>query len=322
MSQDTNDTNNGARSDGYDLLVAGGAGMDTIVRVPELRVPAGDSVFVPPVHDYVAHTGNGVARGAHALGLTTKFIDFLGADVQGQQIQATYADIGLDFSHVVSPHGTPRGVNLVDEQGRRFSFYDGRHPAELRLPRDFYLPLLKRSRHVHVSITGVTKDMYTDIHRLGIPSSTDLHDWDGLDPHHRLYALASDYVFLSAAAIHDRLEDVLRSILEQGRARVVVATDGAAGCHVLERGDAKPRHFPAVRPERPVVDSNGAGDAFVSAFLCALGRGRPVDECVLAGAVSGAFACTSPGTHTEFIDRAELQAGCAHHAGRHLTVGD
>lgn len=295
----------------YDILVAGGAGVDTIVRVPQLRVPPGDSMFVPPVRDYVGHTGNGVALGAQALGLRTKFIDFLGDDVHGRQILDAYAARGLDFSSVVSPHGTPRGVNLVDEEGRRFSFYDGRHPADLRLPREFFLPLLERSRHVHLSITGVTKDMYPDIHRLGIPCSTDLHDWDGAAPHHRAYAMASDYVFLSAAAVRDRLGEVLRSIVDEGRARLAVATDGAAGCHVLERGAAEVRHFPAVRPDRPVIDSNGAGDAFVTAFLYTLMRGRPAEECVLAGAVSGAFACTSAGTHTEFIDEAALRAGCA-----------
>ncbi|MBO1334468.1 carbohydrate kinase family protein [Streptomyces sp. VRA16 Mangrove soil] len=295
----------------YDILVAGGAGVDTIVRVAELRVPPGDSVFVPPVHDYVAHTGNGVARGARALGMATKFIDFVGDDIQGRTILEAYAADGLDFSHVVSPHGTPRGVNLVDPQGRRFSFYDGRHPADLRLPRAFYLPYLERARHVHLSITGVTKDMYDDVHRLGVPSSTDLHDWDGTNPHHLTYALASDYVFLSAATIHDRLDEVLRSIVDRGRARLVVATDGAAGCHVLERGDEKVRHFAAVRPPAPVVDSNGAGDAFVSAFLYALARGETVEECVLAGSVSGAFACTSAGTHTEFIDADGLRDGRA-----------
>lgn len=230
----------------YDILVAGGAGVDTIVRVPELRVPPGDSVFVPPVRDYVAHTGNGVARGTHALGLTTKFIDFLGADAQGHQILAAYATSGLDFSHVVSPHGTPRGVNLVDAQGRRFSFYDGRHPADLRLPRAFYLPFLERARHVHLSITGVTLDMYADIHRLGVPCSTDLHDWDGANPHHLAYAVASDYVFMSAAAVHERLDEVLRSILDRGRARLVVATDGAAR---LPRPRTR-RHERAALPRR------------------------------------------------------------------------
>lgn len=295
----------------YDVLVVGGTGVDTVVRVDALAVPPGDSVFVPPVRDYVGHTGNGVALGWHALGLTTKFVDFLGDDVQGRTVLDAYARHGLDFSHVVSPHGTPRGVNLVDPQGRRFSFYDGRHPADLRLPRAFYLPYLERTRHVHLSIVGHNRDMYDDIHRLGITSSTDLHDWDGGNPHHRDYALASDYVFLSAAALTGRLDEVMRRILEDGRARLVVATDGAAGCHLLVRGEEKVRHFPAVRPERPVVDSNGAGDAFVTAFLYALFEGRAVQECVLAGSVSGAFACASAGTHTEFIGPQELRAACA-----------
>jgi acarbose 7IV-phosphotransferase len=295
----------------YDVLVVGGTGVDTIVRVDALEVPPGDSLFVPPVRDYVGHTGNGVALGWQALGLATKFIDFLGDDVQGRTVLAAYEEHGLDFSHVVSPHGTPRGINLVDPQGRRFSFYDGRHPADLRLPRSFYLPHLERARHVHLSIVGHNRDMYEDIHRLGITSSTDLHDWDGRNPHHRDYALASDYVFLSAAALHGRLERVMRDIVDEGRARIVVATDGAEGCHVLVRDEDKVRHFPAVRPERPVVDSNGAGDAFVTAFLHTLFEGGDVERCVLAGSVSGAFACGAAGTHTEFIGLPELRAACA-----------
>jgi sugar/nucleoside kinase (ribokinase family) len=295
----------------YDVLVVGGAGVDTVVRVERLEVPPGDSLHVPPVHDYVAHTGNGVALGCHALGLVTKFIDFLGDDPQGHAVLAAYAGRGLDFSHLVSPHGTPRGVNLVDAQGRRFSFYDSRHPADLRLPRSFYLPYLERARHVHLSITGHNRDMYEDIHRLGVTSSTDLHDWDGENPHHLTYALRSDYVFLSAAGLRGRLEEVLRRITGEGRARFAVATDGAAGCHLLVRGEDRVRHFPAVRPQHPVVDSNGAGDAFVTAFLHSLLEGRALEDCVLAGSVAGAFACRSAGTHTEFIGLPELREGCA-----------
>ncbi|GAA3505023.1 aminoimidazole riboside kinase [Streptomyces prasinosporus] len=295
----------------HDVLVVGGAGVDTVVRVEKLEVPPGDSLHVPPVHDYVAHTGNGVALGCHALGLATKFIDFLGDDPQGHAVLAAYAGRGLDFSHLVSPHGTPRGVNLVDARGRRFSFYDSRHPADLRLPRSFYLPHLRRARHVHLSIVGHNRDMYEDVHRRGVTSSTDLHDWDGTDPHHLAYALSSDYVFLSAASLHGRLDAVLHRIVDEGRARFVVATDGAAGCHVRVRGEERTRHFPAVRPERPVVDTNGAGDAFVTAFLHSLLEGRPLEDCVLAGSVSGAFACGSAGTHTEFIDLPGLRAACA-----------
>jgi hypothetical protein len=70
----------------YDVLVIGGTGVDTIVRVDEFAIPGGDHLGVPPIRDYVAHTGNGVALGFHAFGLTTKFIDFLGDDPQGRMI--------------------------------------------------------------------------------------------------------------------------------------------------------------------------------------------------------------------------------------------
>ncbi|MEU8921320.1 carbohydrate kinase family protein [Kitasatospora sp. NPDC048545] len=291
-----------------DLLVVGGAGVDTVVRVERLEIPPGDSQSVRPVHDYVGHTGNGVALGAHHLGLRTVLLDFLGDDPQGDLVRAAYRRHGLRLAHLVSPHGTPRGVNLVDAAGRRFSFYDGRHPADLRLPRDFYLPYAERSRHVHLSITGVNRDMYGDLHRLGRTTSTDLHDWDGADPHHRDYAFGSDLVFLSVAGCRGRHEEVMRAVLAGGRARVVVATAGAEGCHLLTREDGVLRRLPAVDPGRPVVDTNGAGDAFVSGFLYAWFRGRSPLDCARAGSAAGAFACTAAGTHTAFIGSAGLDA--------------
>ncbi|PJN27091.1 carbohydrate kinase family protein [Kitasatospora sp. CB02891] len=296
----------------YDILIVGGVGVDTIVRVDRLEIPPGrDSVHVPPVRDYPAHTGNGVALACHTLGLRTKLADFLGEDPQGALVLSEYARRGLDFSHLPAPAGTPRSVNLVDADGLRFSFYDGRHPADARLPREFWLPLLERSKHVHLSITGVNRDMYPDVERLGRPSSTDLHAWDGENEHHRFYALRSDVVFLSAAGLDNRPEAAMRSILAHGRAELVVATAGAHGAFLLTREDDAPRHFPAVDPGAPIVDSNGAGDAFVSGFLHHRLAGRPVEECMRAGAAAGAFACTTAGTHTAFLDAAGLERALA-----------
>lgn len=295
----------------YDVLVVGGAGVDTIVRVDDLAVPGGDSLSVPPILDYPAHTGNGVALGFHALGLATKFLDFLGDDVQGRLILERYAAAGLDFGHLPAPNGTPRSVNLVDREGRRFSFYDGRHPEELRLPRDFYLPFLERARHVHVSRSGPAREVFADAARLGVTASTDLHAWDGVESSAQPWAYGADLVFLSAASVGERIPELMRQILERGRAQLVVATDGAAGCRVLERGWSEPLVFPAVLPERPVVDSNGAGDGFLTAFLHTRFAGGDLAECVLAGSVSGAFACGAHGTHEEVIGAPALAEAVA-----------
>ncbi|WP_322973576.1 carbohydrate kinase family protein [Actinacidiphila yanglinensis] len=295
----------------HDVLVVGGCGVDTVVRVDELRIPGGDSLPVPPIRDYVAHAGNGVALNFHALGRRTKFLDFLGDDMLGRLILDRYASAGLDFDHLPAPAGTPRSVNLVDREGRRFSFFDGRHPADLLMPVSFCGPHLDRARHVYLSRSHVNRELFAEARRRDVPVSTDLHAWNGTDPSAHPWAYGADYLFMSAAAVPGRAPDVLRGIIARGRARLAVATDGAAGSYVVER--ARPelvRHFPVVRPELPVVDSNGAGDAYVTAFLHTLFDGGDLDQCALAGAVSGAFACGHHGTHEAQIGAAELAAGC------------
>ena len=295
----------------YDVLVVGGSGVDTIVPVAELQIPRGDCLPVQPIRDYVAHTGNGAALGFHALGLSTRFIDYLGDDPAGRLIRARYAQVGLDFHTLPAPFGTPRSVNLVDQQGRRFSFYDGRHPAGLRLPPEFYRPHVAQARHVHVSWSVFNQDIFDDLIRTGVTISTDLHAWDGADPAGHPYAFHSDFVFMSAATVGEAAPETLLHILREGRAAVAVATDGANGCYAVTRADPVVRHFPAVTPERPVVDSNGAGDGFATAFLFSWFNRAPLADCVLAGSVSGAFACGSPGTHEELITGSQLAAAVA-----------
>ncbi|GAB3230408.1 sugar kinase [Glycomyces halotolerans] len=303
-----------------DVLVAGGVGVDTIVRVPEIAIGEGDNQPVGPIRDYVAHTGNGVSLGCLHLGLATRFIDFIGDDDQGAMILRRYEREGLDFRHLVSPRGTSRSVNLVDDAGRRYSFYDFRHDPQLRLPAAFYRPHLSQARHVHLSIANVTRSMLADLED-GVPVSTDLHAWDGTAEHHREYALRADWVFLSAAKLGDP-EAAMRWIFDNGRASIVVATAGEHGGWFAERG-GDVHAFDAIDPVEELseavpeweewrpVDSNGAGDAFVSGFLWARRRGDDLDGAVDAGRIAGAFACRKAGTHSEFIGEALLAESVA-----------
>lgn len=68
--------------------------------------------------------------------------------------------------------------------------------------------------------------------------------------------------------------------------RTVVITQGADP--VLVAKDGKVTEFP-VKPvaERDIVDTNGAGDAFVGGFLAQLIQGKPVEECIRCGMYIG-----------------------------------
>ena len=293
------------------MLVIGGSGVDSVVRVDSLPVPLADSTGVGPIREWPGHTGGNVALGCRALGLGVAFLDFIGDDWPGRQVQERLSAGGVVFEPLLSPAGTRRAVNLVDPAGRRMSFYDARDPGDLRMPRDFYLPHLRRTRHVHLSVVNFARFLYDDIEALGIPVSTDLHDWDGLADHHREFALRSDLVFLSAAGAGERIASVMREILRDGRARAVIATAGAGGSYLLTReGGSTPRPVPATVPPAPVVDSNGAGDAYVCGFLYGQLSGLDVEESARLGALAGAHACTGEGS-TALIDLDGLRQGRA-----------
>lgn len=291
-----------------DILVVGGVGIDTIVRVPSLPLAQADSIHVGPVRDYVAHTGNGVALASLALGRRVKLIDFIGADRQADMIHARQAERGLDASYLVHPSGTRRSVNLVDPSGRRLSLYDGRHPDDLTMPREFYLPWLEQASHVHLSIMPWARELYDDIDQLGLTVSTDLHDWDGHASYYHDFAYRSDIVFISGANLKGRIEATMRDVLQRGRASIVVVMDGSEGSHAIAREDGQLVHMGCAGLGQAIVDSNGAGDAYVAAFLAGHAQGMPLRHCMRMGAIGGEYACALEGTAEDFVSRAKLRA--------------
>ncbi len=276
----------------HDVLVLGGAGVDTVVYVPQLPLPFADTYVVPAVQTRAGQTGDGVAIGLAALGLRVHHLDVVGRDPEGDLVRALHDSRGVPFTAVPSDMGTKRAVNLVDPGGRRLSLYDGsRTSDEDRFPESLVTALAARARHVHVSITQPCQHALPVLAGLGVSLSTDLHDWDGIDSYHEQYAYQVDMVFLSATALTDP-ELTLRKIVANGRAHTVVATDGERGGYLLRRGEGVVRRFPAAPLPGPAVDSNGAGDAFVSGFLYGHLAGQSVQECVRCATVAGAHACT------------------------------
>ncbi|MFF4349336.1 adenosine kinase [Streptomyces sp. NPDC001530] len=290
-----------------DVLVLGGAGVDTIVYVPELPLPFADSYMIRPgIETRAGQTGDFVALGVHTLGLRTHHLDMIGDDHEGELIRALHRDRGIAFTDVLQPGGTKRAVNLVDPEGRRLSLYDESRSQESdHLPEETVRALAGASRHAHVSITYPCAFALPALREAGVTLSTDLHNWDGVNPYHEPFAHAADVVFVSTTALADP-ERTMRRIVERGRAQVVVATAGADGAYLL--ADDEVTHIPAVTPPSPVVDSNGAGDAFAAGFLLGWLAGEEARRCALYGAVAGAHACTVPSTRAEVIGRDELLA--------------
>ena len=251
-----------------DVFVVGGVGIDTVVRVPSLPPEDRDSFLVPPVETGIAHTGHGVVMGCHALGLRTALADVIGDDDEGRRIVAAYEAAGVDLRYVTHPSGTRRAVNLVAPDGRRMSFYDPRHPAEM-LPDGRLWALGSAARAARARLD----------HGVG-PPRTGRRRRQGSDDEHRPARLGRREP--APPGVRARRGHRVPVRIGVGRPRGRRARDdpgrlvapGSSSPRTAKRGSRvavrgrPPEHVPAATiPGRPVVDSNGAGDSYVAAFL-------------------------------------------------------
>ncbi|KXK60927.1 carbohydrate kinase [Micromonospora rosaria] len=276
-----------------DLLVLGGLGVDVRVRVPGFPLPTVDSCTVDPIELRVGNTGAGVALAGHALGLRVTVVDVLGADPAGDLVRVALARAGVPAVLAEAPAGTRRSVNLVDPAGRRMSLYDPRPWAgPSPFPARELADLVRQAAHVHVSIMDWAAASLPTV-RAALPGgalvSTDLHDWDGVNPYHRPFADAADLVFVSGVRLGDRAAAVAAGLAP----RTVLVTRGADGADLY--GDGPPVRIPAAPAPAPVVDTNGAGDAFVAGLVAARSRGAALPEAAGYAARVAAAACTHDG---------------------------
>merc|ERR1712007_250383 len=81
----------------------------------------------------------------------------------------------------------------------------------------------------------------------------------------------------------------------KSRKRTVVITQGKDPTIVANNGYTKEYAITAI-PQEKLVDTNGAGDAYVGGFLAALSKGLTVEQCCKAGAYSAGVIVQHSGT--------------------------
>ncbi|WP_220492398.1 PfkB family carbohydrate kinase, partial [Propioniciclava sp. MC1683] len=94
-------------------------------------------------------------------------------------------------------------------------------------------------------------------------------------------------------------EDVLQRLIEHG-VRSVIMTRGEQGALVADRDGLAAVPSPKVK----VVDTTGAGDAFVGATVAALAEGSTLIDAARFAARVGAYACTGRGAQPSYPDSA------------------
>lgn len=102
-------------------------------------------------------------------------------------------------------------------------------------------------------------------------------------------------------------KDAARCIQSTSKSSVVLTLGARGAFSVANSGE-----FEAAAINVDVVDTTGAGDAFVGAFVAALDKGKDLRSAVRRGVVAGSLACRSVGAQSSIPTAAEIESCLTH----------
>jgi sugar/nucleoside kinase (ribokinase family) len=267
----------------------GAASWNTMIRLDAFPPPEPASLFPPAWHETIGSSGAGKAMNLGRLGVDVTLHALIGDDEPGRRIRSGLAAAGVRLDAVVDPTGSARHVNLMDAAGRRISFLLHTGDPAARFDDAAVEALVAAADEVLVAITDACRPVLATARRLGKRTWTDLHSTAGERDWERDFWMA-DRVFFSGERLADP-RPFMERLIDAGR-DLVVCTLAERGALALTR-DGGWLEVPAAPVER-IVDTNGAGDAFLAGVVAGQLRGLPLERSLALAAHVAALAVQSP----------------------------
>jgi len=299
-----------------DVAVVGSANADLVVEV-DRRPQGGETLLGGDLRLLPGGKGANQAAAAGRCGARVAMIGCLGGDANGAFLRERLEAAGVDASRMAEVD-RPTGTAII------LLTPDGENSIVVSPGANFALDIETAERSA-----GAWRAARVVVLSLEIPSETAFHVA-------RAAAAEGSRVVLNAAPAtridgatlalcdplivneHEALEvlglreddpdaadyERLAERLRDAGARSVVITLGGDGAVVVD--DGVPTRIPAYRV--PVVDTTGAGDAFVGAVACELAAGSELRAAVSFATAVSAVSVQRVGAQASYADRAEVEA--------------
>ncbi|WP_051581655.1 ribokinase [Pseudonocardia acaciae] len=290
-----------------DVLVVGSANIDHVVEADAFPA-AGETILGSSARIGLGGKGSNQAVAAALAGARVAMIARVGADAEGDRVREGLAARGVDVSGVATVEGAVTGTawitvaagdnTIIVVAGANHEWPPSGDPlggtkaavvlAQLEVPLDVVVR----------TATHAGDAMFV----LNAAPAAELPD--------RLLARCDVLVVneheqaVVAGLPADTPVARAHAELRRRGARAVVTTLGAAGAVVTD-ADGVVSELPSV--PATVVDTTGAGDAFVGALAARLALGDPLAEAARWGTVAGSLAVRAPGAQESYPDPATLR---------------
>ena len=257
-----------------------------------------DRYLEPVGRDLVGGSCLNVAVGLRRSGAA--YVGPVGEDPAGAHVLAELAAQAVDTSHVAILPGATTALTeiLLLPQGERRFVSESYEIFDAYQPNAAAWAAVTSAASVHTSrLPHLFDRLRAAARKDGFRLSCDFStfelppDLEGVDLAFRSAGESTDPVHALALAA---------AALERGAASVVVTLSKAGSVALTAAGST---WQDAVEVE-PVVDTCGAGDAFIAAYLERWLAGGAIADCLAAAADAGARACTAVGAFPQSRSRA------------------
>ena len=273
------------------VAVCGPASWNDLILLDHLPEPVPHMQFARRSWQTVGGTSAGKALHLTVLGIDVRLCSPFGADEIGRRARDALTAAGVTVETIGSER-TERHVNLMTDDGGRVSLYISVPSTPVQDEVDAVVAIVQAADLAVIDLSELGLLLLERDEVRQTPLWMDLHDYDGSSEFHEPFLRAADAVFMN----DDRTDDpwkLMRSCLARGP-RLAVCTRGAQGAIALEADGT--RYEVAAFPA-DVVDTNGAGDAFMAGFLGATLHGASIADSLKAASAQACVAIESEHLH-------------------------
>lgn len=294
----------------YDITVIGAAIIDILASPVNAAVFSAGSIPMETIKMSFGGDALNEAVLLSGFGKKVQLISKVGEDEAGKRVLGFLKEKGISVKNVCVQKGLDTGINivLIDEKGERH-FLTNPSSSLRKLDLEDILPFLNDGAEI-VSFASMfvsplmtipkMKEVFAAVKAQGKTLAVDMTKAKNGETIQDIAELLPyiDYLFPNEVEISlltgesDPVRNV-QTLLELG-VKTAVIKCGEQGC-VL--GNEKGIHHIPAFPVEKCVDTTGAGDTFVSAFLWGISEGWDAVAC-------GAFACAAASCAVETIGAA------------------
>ncbi|HEY5779398.1 MAG TPA: carbohydrate kinase family protein [Terrimicrobiaceae bacterium] len=279
------------------VAVIGPSSWNMLVRLEQLPRPSPHTVFATSHLETLGGTSAGKALHLADLGVDVALVTVVGRDDRARRIRAALDHPGIHTTFLEGVGASEGHLNLMTPRGERVSIYLDGSP-EASGVREAVDVAIAGASVVVCDLSAIGVAGLDRLDATGAPAWVDIHDYDGVAEFQRPFISAADVIIMNGDGMSDPLA-YLGTLVRDGLSAGVctLGSDGAVG--IVGPAAAIVR-VPAV--PTTVVDTNGAGDAFMAGMIAQTIRAghpgllRDADELRTAMAAGAAQAVRAIGS--------------------------